>query len=302
MAACNSLRDLLPVHSREMVRAWLKEDIPSFDYAGYVVGKRIEEASLLCKSPGVLCGVPFFDMVFEELGCSVSWLYREGEFLQPVCTVATVNGPINRLLQGERTALNILTRASGVATHARDLVESARRLGWEGQVAGTRKTTPGFRAVEKYALLVGGASLHRYDLSSMIMLKDNHIWSTGGVGEAVMAARRVAGFSMKIEVECRRLAEAAEAAEAGADIVMLDNFEPGALEKASSSLKQTHPHLTVEASGGIKKETLQQYCLPTVDVVSLSSTTQGYAPVNFSLKVKKEGHDVTNPRVRVQDL
>ena len=298
----HSFSDLLPAHSREMIRGWLQEDIPSFDYGGYVVGTRKEQASLLCKSPGVLCGVPFFNMVFEEVGCTVSWGYQEGDVLQPVCCVATVTGPVNRLLQGERTALNILTRASGVATHARELADTARTLGWEGQVAGTRKTTPGFRAVEKYALLVGGVSLHRYDLSSMIMLKDNHIWSTGGVGEAVRAARKVAGFSMKIEVECRQLAEAREAAEASADIVMLDNFEPGALVKASQALKQTYPHLIVEASGGIRKDTLQHYCIPSVDVVSLSSTTQGYAPVNFSLKVRKEGHDVTNPRVTEKDL
>lgn len=300
--AISSLADLLPVHSRDMIRSWLLEDIPSFDYGGYVVGTGREEASLLCKSPGVLCGVPFFNMVFEELGCSVTWDYKEGDILQPLCCVATVSGPINRLLQGERTALNILTRASGVATRARRLSDIAKSLGWKGEIAGTRKTTPGFRAVEKYSLLVGGISMHRYDLSSVVMLKDNHIWSTGGVGKAVRAARRVAGFSMKIEVECRQLSEAREAADAGADIVMLDNFEPGALVKASQLLKQSYPNLIIEASGGIKEETLEQYCMASVDVVSLSSTTQGYAPVNFSLKVRKEGHDVNNPRVTEQDL
>ncbi len=293
---------LLPPHCHQQVISWLKEDIPSFDYGGVVVGNQLEEAILLCKSPGVLCGVPFFDMLFKELGCTVEWHYLEGSSLQPVCEVARVRGPANKILQGERTALNVLTRASGVATRARELSEEARRLGWKGEVAGTRKTTPGFRMVEKYSLLVGGASLHRYDLSQMIMLKDNHIWSVGGVAKAVEKARKAGGFSIKIEVECRSIAEASEAAAAGADIVMLDNFEPDALAKASATLKSLFPHLIIEASGGIRQETLAQFCLPTVDVVSLGSLTQGYAVVNFSLKIHREGRDPKNPKVTADSI
>ena len=293
---------LLPPHCKQLVLSWFKEDIPSFDYAGVVVGDHSEQAVLLCKSPGVLCGVPFFNMIFEELGCSIKWNYTEGSTLQPVCEVATVSGPANKILQGERTALNMLTRASGIATKARELSKEAKRIGWKGEVAGTRKTTPGFRMVEKYSLLVGGASGHRYDLSQMIMLKDNHIWSVGSVGMAVQKARKAGGFSIKIEVECRSVSEANEAAKAGADIVMLDNFEPEALAKASHSLKASFPHVIIEASGGVRKETLGQYCLPTVDVVSLGSLTQGYGVVNFSLKVVKEGHDPRNPKVTVENI
>ena len=272
---------LLPPHYRELVRSWLQEDIPSFDYGGYVVGTQPREAVLLCKSPGVLCGVPFFTAIFEELGCTVEWLYQEGNQLEPVCEVAKVTGPANRVLQGERTALNVLTRASGVATHARALATEAKRIGWSGEVAGTRKTTPGFRLVEKYSLLVGGISTHRHDLSQMVMLKDNHIWSAGSISLAVKRAREAAGFSIKIEVECRSIAEAKEAAGAGAEIVMLDNFEPAALAVAARALKSEFPHLIIEASGGIRRDTLAQFCLPEVDVVSLSATTQGYAAVNF---------------------
>lgn len=293
---------LSPASARELVRLWLREDIPSFDCAGVVVGDGPETAALLCKSPGHLCGVPFFDAVFEELGCSVQWNYEEGDAVEPICEVARVSGPANRILQGERTALNVITRASGIATQARRLSSAARSLGWSGEVAGTRKTTPGFRTVEKYALIVGGASTHRMDLSQMIMLKDNHIWAAGDVGRAVKRAREVGGFSIKIEVECRSVAEATEAVEAGADIVMLDNFEPEALSKASQALKATHPHLTIEASGGVREETLPLYCLPSVDVVSLGSLTQGYAAVNFSLKVLKEGRDPRNPKVTANDV
>ena len=303
MASNPDLRHLLPPHGiKQLVCSWLKEDIPGFDCAAIVVGDQPEEAVLLCKSPGVLCGVPFFDMLFAELGCVVEWIHPEGSYLEPVCEVARVRGPANKLLQGERTALNVLTRASGIATHARDLHNEVQKLGWKGEVAGTRKTTPGFRMVEKYALLVGGISTHRYDLSQMIMLKDNHIWAAGSVATAVEKARKVGGFSIKIEVECRSVAEAEEAARTGADIVMLDNFDPAALAKASQALKTAFPGLTIEASGGIRKATLSQFCLPTVDVVSLSSTTQGYAAVNFSLKLCKEGHDPRNPTITVENV
>lgn len=293
---------ILPPHCKEVVLQWLKEDIPGFDCAGVVVGDKPEKALLLCKSSGVLCGTPFVNMVFTELGCEVEWFFQEGNYLTPICTVARVSGPANKLLQGERTALNIMSRASGITTYAFELNSEVRRIGWNGQVAGTRKTTPGFRIVEKYALLVGGISTHRYDLSQMIMLKDNHIWAAGSVGDAVKRARRAGGFSIKIEVECRSIQEAREAAEAGAEIVMLDNFESAALKKASQDIKSSYPHLTVEASGGITKETLSQFCLPSVDVVSLSRTTQGYGVVNFSLKLSKEGHNPHNPKVTLDSI
>lgn len=184
---------LHPVQLQDLVRSWLREDTPSFDYGGYVVGEREQMAVLLCKSPGVLAGVPFFDAVFRELGCSVSWKHSEGEWLEPVTTVAEVKGKVRHLLLGERVALNCIARASGIASGARRLQQQAAvvtvlgkdgaQVPWHGQVAGTRKTTPGFRMVEKYALLVGGIDTHRYDLSSMIMLKDNHIWSAGNISQ-----------------------------------------------------------------------------------------------------------------------
>ena len=157
-----------------------------------------------------------------------------------------MRGPANALLLGERTALNTLSRASGVATRARAASELARAHAWHGRVAGTRKTTPGFRVVEKYALLVGGAATHRLDLSQMVMLKDNHIWSAGGISGAVRVARAAAGFTSKIEVECRTHEEAIEAARAGADIVMLDNFGAEPLKAVAAKLKTEFPALVIE--------------------------------------------------------
>ena len=172
---------LHPVNIKELVRQWLKEDTPSFDYGGFVVGEKQETSVLLCKSEGVLAGAPFFSAIFRELDCDVQWLRQDGDELKPVCNVATVCGKVRNLLLGERVALNVITRTSGVATYARRLKNLSRQQNWHGEVAGTRKTTPGFRLAEKYSLLVGGISTHRFDLSSMIMLKDNHIWSAGNV-------------------------------------------------------------------------------------------------------------------------
>jgi len=127
-----------------------------------------------------------------------------------------VTGPARKILLGERIALNLIARASGIATKAKRLTDKIKNAGWTNlRLAGTRKTTPGFRVVEKYALLVGGADTHRYDLSSMVMLKDNHIWSCGSITKAVEKARSVAGFSIKIEVECQSEGEAEEAINAG---------------------------------------------------------------------------------------
>lgn len=297
--ADNKLRFLLhPVSLRQHVQQWLAEDTPSFDYGGFVVGDREETAVLLCKSRGILAGVPFFDAIFHELGCKVEWVCSEGVQVEPATTVAKVTGKVNKILLGERVALNCITRASGIATKAKDLTKLKEDHKWNGEVAGTRKTTPGFRIVEKYALLVGGVSTHRYDLSSMIMLKDNHIWTAGSVRQAVQDARSVGGFSIKIEVECRSVEEAREAANAGADVVMLDNFDPEALHKAAEVLKQEFPHLLIEGSGGVKRENIAQYFGPHVDVISMGSLTQGYEAVNFSLKILKEGHNPHNPVVK----
>ncbi|XP_041348372.1 nicotinate-nucleotide pyrophosphorylase [carboxylating]-like isoform X2 [Gigantopelta aegis] len=182
---------LTPTNLKHLAREWLKEDTPSFDYAGFVVGEKEETAVLLVKSPGVVAGRPFFDAIFEELDCKVEWDCEEGEHIENVRTVAKVTGKVRHLLLGERVALNCLARASGIATYARKLKRIVEGVEWKGEVAGTRKTTPGFRMVEKYALLVGGVATHRHDLSSMVMLKDNHIWTAGNVAQAAVKSAAI---------------------------------------------------------------------------------------------------------------
>lgn len=267
-----SYSHLLPPTYSQTIASWLAEDCPSFDYGGFVVGEEVKEASLWCKTAGVLAGVPFFDEVFRQLGCTVKWYFQEGALLGDLTPgvkptkikAATVTGPARKLLLGERVALNTLARCSGIATASNVFLSRARAAGFKGIVAGTRKTTPGFRIVEKYGMLVGGVDMHRYDLSSMIMLKDNHIWSTGSIPAAVATARSAGGFSLRIDVEVQSEEEARQAIESGADVIMLDNLEGDALIAVARSLKQDlhvsggkgKGNFLLESSGGIDLDNL----------------------------------------------
>ncbi|KAJ3362573.1 hypothetical protein HDU91_003353 [Kappamyces sp. JEL0680] len=276
---------LLPTNWKKQVESWLDEDTPSFDYGGFVVGDSSQSAFLFCKAPGVLAGVPFFDEVFAQ------WLFEEGTYIDPKGgkeKVAVVTGPARKLLLGERPALNMLARASGVATKARALRNLKDERSWQGVIAATRKTTPGFRIVEKYASLVGGVDTHRHDLSSMIMLKDNHIWARGSITAAVKEARSVGGFSLKIEVECGSEAEADEAILAGADVIMLDNFDGKGIHSCAASLKAKYAgkhSFLIEGSGGLTLENCRDFMSPHVDILSFGSITQSVPHIDFSLKV-----------------
>ncbi|KAL1303309.1 hypothetical protein AAFC00_006714 [Neodothiora populina] len=284
--------DLLPPSWASIITAWLAEDTPSFDYGGFVVGSAPAEARLLAKSAGVLAGVPFFDEIFNQLGCTVEWQVTEGEQVgvkEKKQCIAIVRGPTRNLLLGERVALNVLARCSGIATKSQSLKTLLENAGYSGILAGTRKTTPGFRIVEKYGMIVGGCDPHRQDLSTMTMLKDNHIWACGSIPNAVTAARAAGGFAIKVEVECQTVTEAHAAINAGADVVMLDNFSPGELKEAAKIIKDQHGRGVraplVEVSGGLTEKNVEAYVCPDIDIISTSSIHQGVGHVDFSLKV-----------------
>lgn len=289
------LANLLPPSWKTQVTAWLAEDTPSFDYGGFVVGSDPRTATLWGKSAGVVAGRPFLDEVFQQCGCDVEWHIEEGTELQlgPDGTgkvrAATVTGPTRGILLGERVALNTLARCSGIASKTRTMVRGLREVGYTGILAGTRKTTPGFRLVEKYGMLAGGADMHRMDLSSMIMLKDNHVWSRGSISDAVRAAKSVGGFALKVEVEVQSEAEADEAIEAGADVVMLDNFTGDGVKVAARSIRerwQGKRHFLLEVSGGLTSDNAGGYVCNDIDIISTSSIHQGVPHVDFSLKIE----------------
>lgn len=281
---------VLPVNGswKRQISSWLEEDAPTFDIGGLVVSSVPKSATLYMKEAGVLAGVPFAEEVWRQCGLEWEWKAKEGDYIDPKdkFPIAKVIGPANNLLIAERVSLNILARSSGIATRCKELSDLAAKINFPGVIAGTRKTTPGFRIVEKYAMAVGGVDLHRFDLSSMVMLKDNHVWSTGSITKAVKTARKFAGFSIKIEVECQSEAEAREAIDAGADVIMLDNFTPQDLHIAAKNLKRDlDPRIVLECSGGLTAHNIEQYISPYIDVYSTSWIHQGTPVIDFSLKI-----------------
>ncbi|WPK24012.1 hypothetical protein PUMCH_001266 [Australozyma saopauloensis] len=298
----SSYANLLPVNGKwkQQITDYLTEDVPSFDYGAFVVGDKHETASLYMKQAGMICGVPFANEVFKQCELEVEWYYKEGDYIEEEVlqinkgrlVVATVTGPANKILLSERTALNLLARSAGIATQSYLTKKLADEHGYTGLIAGTRKTTPGLRQLEKYSMLVGGVDPHRYDLSSMVMLKDNHITSTGSISKAVASARSVCGFAVKIEVEVSTEADAREAIDAGADVIMLDNFKGPELQEAACSLrahyKNSNKAFLLECSGGLTINNLSTYLCNDVDIYSTSSIHQGTGIVDFSLKINAQ--------------
>ena len=282
-----------PIVLRKAATEWLSEDISATDVGGAVVGFSHKTAVIYMKSPGVVAGFPFIAAVCNVLGCSVEWYVKEGDFVNANFSdripVGAISGPSARLLQIERTVQEVLSRASACASYARRCSEGAKKSAeWTGIVAATRKTTPGsFRMVEKYGAIVGGAHPHRYNMSSMVYLNDNHIDIAGSVIAAVEKARSLSGFSTKIEVECRTVQDALDACKAGADIVMLDNFRPNSASAAAQQIKKRYPHAIVEVAGGITAETIQEFAKKGVDVISVGRITHGPPMVDFSMKTEK---------------
>jgi len=231
----------------------------------------------------------FIDILSYCFLYRIEWHIQEGDTFEPVKHIATVRGKARFLLLGERIALNLLARCSGIATKSKRIKDLARGYGFTGTIAGTRKTTPGFRLVEKYGMLVGGIDPHRQDLSSMIMLKDNHIWSSGSITTAIQHAREVGGFSLLLDVEVRSEAEADEAIEAGADIVMLDNIEGSELVRVATELKQKwkgQRKFLFETSGNITETNLQSRAINEIDILSTSAVHQSVQHIDFSLKIQ----------------
>ncbi|RLV92542.1 Nicotinate-nucleotide pyrophosphorylase carboxylating [Spathaspora sp. JA1] len=291
--------NLLPVSGKwkSDITHYLTEDVPSFDFGGFVVGDKQETGSLYIKSPGLICGIPFANEVFHQTQLKVTWYHHEGEYISKETlaenkgkiVVAKVEGAASNILLAERTALNLLARASGIATQSYLTKQLADQSGYTGLIAGTRKTTPGLRQLEKYSMLVGGVDTHRYDLSSMVMLKDNHITSTGSITNAVKKARSVCGFAVKVEVEVSTEQDAKEAIDAGADVIMLDNFTGKELVQVAQNLKNYYKgkdvNFLLECSGGLTLQNLSNYLCNDIDIYSTSSIHQGTSTIDFSLKI-----------------
>jgi nicotinate-nucleotide pyrophosphorylase (carboxylating) len=265
---------------------FLKEDLGSGDITSelVVLADAKAKGTIICKEPCVLAGAQEACMLFEELGLRVVSHKRDGSKLRKGESVVIVTGPARAILAGERLALNIVMRMSGIATLTRSLVERCRKVNPRVKVAATRKTTPGFRDFEKKAVLIGGGDPHRMGLYDAVLIKNNHIRLAGDIKEALQRARR-GSFTKKVEIEVESREQALDALEGGADIIMLDNFSPGDAAKLSKELKKNRPDILIEVSGGIRPENIEKYAA-AADTISLGSLTHSFKSVDFSMKVE----------------
>lgn len=273
----------MKINADDIILNALKEDITSEDISTNSVMRNYQlgEVELICKEDGVIAGLEVFKRVFELLDANteVSFTVKDGDKVESGQKLGVVRGDIRVLLSGERTALNYLQRMSGIATYTRTIADMLK--GTNTKLLDTRKTTPGMRCFEKYAVKVGGGYNHRFNLSDGILLKDNHIGAAGGVKEAVLMAKEYAPFVRKIEIEVENLEMLKEALEAGADIIMLDNMSVEDMKKA---VELCAGKAETECSGNVTKENVAKLTQIGVDYISSGALTHSSPILDLSLK------------------
>lgn len=267
----------------DYIRMALREDITSEDLSTMAVcpEARPAEVQLIAKQDGVIAGLSVFERTFKILdpATRVDAKVRDGERIEAGQLLAMVYGDARVLLSGERVALNYLQRMSGTATYTRRMADAL--AGTKTVLADTRKTTPCMRIFEKEAVRLGGGVNHRYNLSSAVMLKDNHIDAAGSIAAAVAAARARASFTVTVEVECEDMQMVREAVEAGADIVMLDNMDHAQMQEAISFIDG---RALVEASGNVDLARIRELADLGVDVISSGALTHSAGILDLSMK------------------
>ena len=267
----------------DLVRRALLEDLGRGDVTtdACVPPELTGEAELIARVPLVCAGLDVFEAVFAAVDTNVKIerRVRDGERLAPKTVAAHVSGPSNAILKGERVALNFVQRMSGVATKTRALVD-ALPAGSKARIADTRKTTPGLRAFERYAVRAGGGHNHRDDLSSAVLIKDNHIAAVGGVKNAIERARAYAPHTSRIECEVKTFEELDQALSARADIIMLDDFDDAELKKAVGIIAG---RALIEVSGSVTLERVAVIAAAGVDVISVGGLTHSAAAMDLAL-------------------
>lgn len=245
------------------------------------------EGRILAREELVVCGLELTEYVFARIGpeLNLSILVADGEEVSASTELILVNGSATAMLMAERTALNFLQRLSGIATTTRRYVKLVSATGAKTRVVDTRKTLPGWRILDKWAVTCGGGGNHRVDLGSGVLIKDNHIAACGSVWEAVKRARRLAPHTLRIEVEVSSLAQLDEALDAGADIIMLDNMDEGQLAQA---VQRTDERALLEASGNISRDTVAAVALTGVDLVSVGRLTHSARSVDISMEITEK--------------
>ncbi|MBQ8960343.1 MAG: carboxylating nicotinate-nucleotide diphosphorylase [Ruminococcus sp.] len=277
---------LLQCYIDNIITTALMEDINYIDAAAdnLIPPEHKSSAYYVAKDEGVVCGIEIAERVFELAGGDVEFriLLGDGTKVKKGDIIAELEGSTLTLLKGERTALNILQHMSGIATATNRCVELVK--GTNASVTDTRKTLPGLRALQKYAVTVGGGKNHRFNLSDAAMLKDNHIDAYGGITPAVSALREHIGHTVKIEVEVRTLEELREALDNRVEIVMLDNMS---CEEMAEAVKITGGRALLEASGNVTAENIRAVAETGVDIISLGALTHSVKCFDVSMKIRK---------------
>ena len=270
----------------DIVRRALDEDLQStgdITTRAVVPPGRRAKGIMLRREEGVVAGLPLASMTFRLLDSKVRFqpLVSDGDRVAAACELAVVEGEASTILEGERTALNFLQRLSGIATLTAAFVTAAAPYGVA--VMDTRKTTPGLRVLEKYAVRAGGGRNHRFGLYDGVIVKDNHIVAVGGVAEAVRRARENLDEGMSIEVEVQRLEDLEEAVRSGADVVMLDNMS---VEEVEEAVRNARGRVKLEVSGGINLESVALYAATGVDYISVGALTHSARALDIALEME----------------
>ncbi len=276
------MKNTLPEDIADTVRRALAEDIGSGDLTATLIpAAQMSHARVITREDAVLCGTAWFEEVFRQIDARirVTWQARDGDNIRANQTLCRLDGPARAILTGERTALNFLQTLSGTATAARRYVEAAR--GTNAVILDTRKTLPGLRLAQKYAVRCGGAQNHRLGLYDGILIKENHIAAAGSIAAAVRAAKAAAPTGVFVEVEVENLAELREAIAAGAGRILLDDFS---LDDIRAAVAETHGRAKLEVSGGVTLDRLRTIAETGVDHISSGSLTKNVKAVDLSLR------------------
>ncbi|ATW89397.1 nicotinate-nucleotide pyrophosphorylase [carboxylating] [Halohasta litchfieldiae] len=269
----------------DQIEGWLREDVGHHDVTNDVPGETT--GRLVAKESGVAAGIEAAAAVFEYLDVTTETPVSDGDRIEAGDILLRTTGTARETLRAERVAVNLAGHASGIATKTRQAVDRAEEVGSDVRIAGTRKTTPGLRGIEKRAVVAGGGDTHRLDLSHMVMIKDNHIAELG-LETAVSQFRERVSFATKIEVEAESAVQAKRAVDAGADIVLLDNFPPTELsdvvDSLSGSIDNADRKVLIEASGGITVDTVTDYAATGVDIISMGSLTHSAETLDYSFR------------------
>lgn len=268
----------------EIVRLALNEDIFTGDITSEstIPDDVMAKASFLSKDNGIVAGLDVVNAVFYAVDQEIKFnkLVTDGTEISKGQIIATAEGKARSLLSAERTALNFLQRLSGIATNTSKYVKAVS--GYKAVIVDTRKTTPGWRVLEKYAVRIGGGHNHRFGLYDAVLIKDNHIAVVGSIAKAVSMAREKIPHTMKIEVETENLEQVKEALASGADIIMLDNMS---LDMMSEAVKLIDGKALVEASGGVKLENIVDIAKTGVDMISIGALTHSAMPLDISMEI-----------------